>query len=68
MIQFAGNDKNAIFSELRIGSALRAQTTRDAKDYLDLVIHNKWMIADHPTVISAANNIRKIIEYILSGI
>lgn len=68
LIQYAGNANNGIYSELRICSALRAQTTRDAKDYLDLVIHSKWMIADHPTVLSAANNLRKIIEYNLSGV
>ena len=67
LVSFAGNFANGIFQEQRICHTLVGNTTANAKSYLDLIAHGKWVKADPAMVFTCANNLRKIIEHILSG-
>lgn len=67
IIKFSGNFANGVFAENNICKALRSHTTVQAKSYLDAMTHLKYQNADAPTLESVANNLRQVIQYILSG-
>jgi hypothetical protein len=67
IIKFCGNSKNSVFTEVNICKILQSHTTTQAKNYLDAITHMKYQEADSMTLRSVANNLRQIIQYILSG-
>jgi hypothetical protein len=67
IIKFAGNFANGVFTENNMCKALKSHTTVQAKNYLDAMTHLKYQNADAPTLESVANNLRQVIQYILSG-
>lgn len=67
LVKFCGNFKNGIFIENNICKALQSHTTMQAKNYLDAITHLKYQEADARTLESVSNNLRQIIQYILSG-
>ena len=64
LFTFCANVKNQVFNEVRVSNILGNQTARDAKDYLDLVTHGRWMNADPARLHSIANSLRKVITAI----
>lgn len=67
IIKFSGNFANGVFSENNMCKALKSHTTVQAKNYLDAMTHLKYQNADASTLESVANNLRQVIQYILSG-
>lgn len=67
LIKFCGKFENGVFLEQNICKALRSHTTIQAKNYLDAITHLKYQEADARTLESVANNLRQVIQYILSG-
>lgn len=67
LIKYCANSGNGIFAENKICQILGSPTIAHAKDYLDSVVHMKYMQADEMTLLSTANNLRAIIQYILEG-
>lgn len=67
IIKFCGNFQNGVFTEQNMCKALKSHTTVQAKNYLDAVTHLKYQEADVITLESVANNLRQVIQYILSG-
>jgi hypothetical protein len=67
LITFAANHDNGVFVEQNVCKTLGAGTTKTAKTYLDSMTHMKFQEADPQTLVSVANNIRGIIQYILDG-
>lgn len=67
IIKFCGNFENGVFTEQNMCKALKSHTTVQAKNYLDAVTHLKYQEADVITLESVANNLRQVIQYILSG-
>lgn len=65
LFKFCANEKNQAFNESRVSSILNNQTARDAKDYLDVVVHGRWMDADPARLHSIANSLRKVITAIV---
>jgi hypothetical protein len=67
LLNVAANKANAVFNQVRICDVLASQQTRDAKTYLDSIVHNHWRQADPAPLETAANNLRNVITYILEG-
>lgn len=67
LITFAADHSTGVFAEQNMCKTLNSGTTKSAKDYLDAMTHLKFQEADPPTLVSVANNIRAIIQYILNG-
>jgi len=67
LITFASIFANGVFLEQNMCKTLSSGTTKTAKNYLDAMTHMKFQEADPPTLVSVANNIRAIIQYILNG-
>jgi hypothetical protein len=67
LIKFASNFSNGVFAENNICKVLQSHTTVQAKNYLDAMTHLKYQNADAATLQSVANNLRQVIQYILSG-
>jgi len=67
LITFASVHGNGVFVEQNMCKTLASGTTKTAKNYLDAMTHMKFQEADPQTLVSVANNIRAIIQYILNG-
>jgi ParB-like chromosome segregation protein Spo0J len=67
LITFAAVHANGVFVEQNMCKTLGSGTTKTAKNYLDAMTHMKFQEADPQTLVSVANNIRAIIQYILNG-
>jgi hypothetical protein len=67
LIRYCAARKNNVFAETRICDVLGSTQTMAAKDYLDSVAHMKYREADATSLLSAANNLRRIIQHILEG-
>lgn len=67
LITFASLHGNGVFVEQNMCKTLASGTTKNAKNYLDAMTHMKFQEADSQTLVSVANNIRGIIQYILNG-
>jgi len=67
IIKFCGNFENGMFAEQNICKTLKSHTTAQAKNYLDAMTHLRYQDADARTLESAANNLRQVIQHILSG-
>nr|WP_315188602.1 hypothetical protein [uncultured Albidiferax sp.] len=67
LISFAAVHTNGVFLEQNMCKTLASGTTKSAKNYLDAMTHMKFQEADPQTLVSVANNIRAIIQYILNG-
>lgn len=65
LFNFCALEKNAIFNETRVSNILNNQTARDSKDYLDTVVHGRWVEADSARLHSIANSLRKVITAIV---
>lgn len=67
IIKFSANFGNGVFSEQNICKTLKSHTTTQAKSYLDAMTHLRYQDADAQTLSSVANNLRQVIQHILSG-
>lgn len=67
LIAYASVHANGVFVEQNMCKTLASGTTKSAKNYLDSMTHMKFQEADPTTLVSVANNIRGIIQYILNG-
>lgn len=67
IINFCKNVQNGVFAENNICKTLASGTTAQAKNYLDAMTHLKYQEADVPTLESVANNLRQVIQAILTG-
>lgn len=67
LISYASVHTNGVFEEQNMCKTLASGTTKSAKNYLDAMTHMKFQEADPPTLVSVANNIRALIQYILNG-
>lgn len=67
IIKFAANFGNGVFAEQNICKTLKSHTTAQAKSYLDAMTHMRYQDADAQTLASVANNLRQVIQHILSG-
>lgn len=67
LIRFCGNVANGVFAEQNICRTLKSNTTRDAKDYLDAMVHRRYREADSQQLETVANNLRGVISYVLQG-
>ena len=67
IIAFCKNFSNGVFNEQNVCRALNSSQTRDAKKYLDAMVHRRFQEADPPTLATVANNLRQVFAYILDG-
>lgn len=67
IIGFCKNFSNGVFAEQNICKALNSSQTKEAKKYLDAMVHRRFQEADPPTLASVANNLRQVFAYILDG-
>jgi hypothetical protein len=67
IIKFTANFCNGVFAEQNICKTLKSHTTVQAKNYLDAIAHMRYQDADAETLVSVANNLRQVIQHILSG-
>lgn len=67
IIKFSANFGNGVFAEQNICKTLKSHTTAQAKNYLDAIAHMRYQDADAQTLASVANNLRQVIQHILSG-
>lgn len=65
IINYSSQVKNNVFNEQRITTILSSRTVLEAKDYLDLVVHQRWADADSTKLHSIANSLRKLITAIV---
>lgn len=67
IIKFSANFGNGVFAEQNICKTLKSHTTAQAKNYLDAIAHMRYQDADAQALASVANNLRQVIQHILSG-
>lgn len=67
MIKFCAKFDNGVFSEQNICKALNSHATHSAKSYFDSMNHLKYQEADSNTLVTVANALRQVIQYILAG-
>lgn len=66
MVNFALNNRD-IFTSTRMADVIEAARAHKAFDYLNIVVHQKWMDADPTAVKSVANQLRNFIRHIVQG-
>jgi hypothetical protein len=66
MVNFALNNRD-IFTSTRMADVIAAAKSQKAFDYLNIVVHQKWMDADPTSVKSVANQLRNFIRHIVQG-
>lgn len=66
MVNFALNNRD-IFPSKRMGDVIDAAKSQKAFDYLNIVVHQKWMDADPTTCKSVANTLRAFIRHVVEG-
>jgi hypothetical protein len=66
MVNFALNNRD-IFSSKRMADVIDAAKAQNAFDYLNIVVHQKWMDADSSTCKSVANTMRAFIRHVVEG-
>ena len=66
MVNFALNNRD-IFPSKRMADVIDSAKSQKAFDYLNIVIHQKWMDADPTTCKSVANQLRNFIRHVVEG-
>lgn len=67
ILKFCAKFENGVFTEQNICKALNSHATHSAKGYLDSMNHLKYQEADPSTLVTVANALRQVIQYILAG-
>ncbi|MGC2970370.1 hypothetical protein [Paraburkholderia aspalathi] len=67
IIKFCAKFENGVFTEQNICKALNSHATHSAKSYFDSMNHLKYQEADSNTLVTVANALRQVIQYILAG-
>jgi hypothetical protein len=66
MVNFALNNRD-IFPSKRMADVIDAAKSQKAFDYLNIVVHQKWMDADPAACKSVANALRAFIRHVVEG-
>lgn len=66
MVNFALNNRD-IFPSTRMADVIASAKSQKAFDYLNIVVHQKWMDADPTTCKSVANQLRNFIRHVVEG-
>jgi hypothetical protein len=66
MVNFVLNNRD-IFPSTRRADVIASAKSQKAFDYLNIVVHQKWMDADPTTVKSVANQLRNFIRHVVQG-
>jgi hypothetical protein len=66
MVNFALNNRD-IFPSTRMADVIASAKSQRAFDYLNIVVHQKWMDADPTIVKSVANQLRNFIRHVVQG-
>lgn len=66
MVNFALNNRD-IFPSTRMADVIASAKSQKAFDYLNIVVHQKWMDADPASVKSVANQLRNFIRHIVQA-
>jgi hypothetical protein len=66
MVNFVLNNRD-IFPSTRMADVIASAKSQKAFDYLNIVVHQKWMDADPTTVKSVANQLRNFIRHVVQG-
>lgn len=56
-----------VFPQQRMGDVIEAARSNKSFDYLNIVVHQKWMDADPKTLKTVANQLRNFIRYVVQG-
>jgi hypothetical protein len=67
LVKFCSKFENGVFAEQNICKALNSHATHSAKSYFDSMNHLKYQEADPSTLVTVANALRQVIQYILAG-
>jgi hypothetical protein len=67
MVNFALNNRD-IFPSTRMADVISSARAQKAFDYLNIVVHQKWMDADPTLVKSVANQLRNLIRQVVQGV
>jgi hypothetical protein len=66
LVNFALNHRD-IFPSKRMGDVIESARSQKAFDYLNIVVHQKWMDADPTLLKSVANQLRNFVRHVVEG-
>jgi hypothetical protein len=66
LVNFALNNRD-IFPSKRMADVIESARSQKAFEYLNIVVHQKWMDADPTTCKSVANQLRNFIRHVVEG-